>query len=292
MNLAAKANKKEKKTIARMLALTAILLLVVLPVACGFVGSRAAHGQETDVDVEQLILTSSIMTGVPDLGIVGLEGGESAEPDKPWTVEMYYATRSAFKAFGSVASDDPIAGLSVSYSDDSWDILVLGVEEIGTHESGVIAGFGDLIIQKKFTLGDWDGLVGTEVFYGPPYRGGQSSTFIGPMGSLSRDLSDRWSFEAGGQYVGTYHTAYGDGDRLYFYGEFSYEYENGPWGLGSSVGVIASDKERYSVYVRPKVFYRTSWVKLQVSLLRSESDSQTGRFAIPATPTVSAIWMF
>lgn len=247
---------------------------------------RPAHGQE----LEEVLSVGNLMTGTDFSSVVGAES--SLEAEGLWTAEMYWSNRSAFKAFGSVASDDPIAGLSVTYSDDNWDVFVLSVKALGTHEPGVMANFIDPIIQRKFSLGEWEGKVGVEVFYSPPYRGGESATFIGPLGSFSRTLRGGWSTEIGWQYVGVYHTTYGDGDRLYVYGEMSYVYEKGPWVLWMSGGVIASDKERYSAYVKPKVSYQTSWVKFQVSLLRSESDSRTGRFAIPATPSITASWTF
>ncbi|QQR82104.1 hypothetical protein IPJ70_02330 [Candidatus Campbellbacteria bacterium] len=274
--LVARVNKKT----AQPLLWIVLALLVGWPLACAI----AAHGQEVNGD--QLAMTTNLVTGVNIAPVTVLE------KDDLWTLETSWSSRSAFKSFGSVASDDPIAGLSLTYADDNWDVFLLGVKALGTHDAGVMAHFIDPIIQRKFSLGKWSGKAGVEIFYAPPYRGGKSSTFIGPLGSFSRTLRGGWSTELGWQYVGVYHTAYGDGDRLYAYGEMSYVYEKGPWVLGMSGGVIASDKERYSIYAKPSVSYQGRLMKLKLSLLRSESDSRSGRFAIPATPTVSTIWTF
>lgn len=273
----------DRRRRARSLMWAFALVFIIIALAALF-GPRVAHSQEFNGD--QLALTTNLVTGVNIAPVTVLQ------KDKPWTLETYYATRSAFKAFGSVASDDPIVGTSLEYIDEEWDAFLLVVEPIGTHEVGVIADFGDLIIQRKFSLGEWSGKVGAEVFYGPGYRGGESSTFLAPLASVSKSLSRSWSFEMGAQYVGTYKTSYGDGDRLFGYGELSYSYTKGPWTVSSLFGAIASDKGRTSIYVRPRVALATPWVLLKLALLREESDSQNGKFSIPATPSITASWTF
>ena len=241
------------------------------------------------VFLSTLIITSPVMA--KDTSLEGSIAEPAADGAKPWSVGSHCSNRSAFKLFGSVASDDPVCGLSLSFEEKGWGITAHGTEEVGEHEAGVIGPYWGLIGTKEWVNGKFTVTGGLEVFDSPSYKGGQAFTFISPFGSVGYDFTPNLGLTVGGAYLGTHNTDW-QGERTYGYFDLSYSRSVGRWTPGLAGGFVASNSGRETLYVEPSLEYAFRDLVISGSALWADTEEHDVESTVPWTVTIGASYDF
>lgn len=242
--------------------LFALLVILTLSVACPLMAED-----------------SIIANNVPDV-----------EAEALWSFSLTYSPRHNFPLFGNVASENAVATNVLSRSfGDGWDLTLVGVGPLESHQDGALASLGSLALSKEVGR---NMTVGLELFHAPPQYGAPHLTALVPQLSWTGDaLGREWNL--GVQALVMLDTEPLGEDGFIWADWTILEIDRGPWTYSFKPGFVVGSGGRVTGHGTVSVEYDLGDGSVYLSMLGARTKGIDGTYTdIEPTPSVGVTYDF